>query len=106
MSLTLYFHPLSSFCQKVLTALYENDTPFERHLVDFSNEAARVELQKIWPIGKIPVLRDNARERTIPESSIIIEYRAQSLATGCARRDNTTRTAWSKQRRYCVPRTA
>jgi glutathione S-transferase len=77
MSLELYFHPLSSFCQKVLVALYENDTPFEGHLVDFSNETSRAELQKIWPIGKIPVLRDHARERTIPESSIIIEYLAQ-----------------------------
>lgn len=38
MSLTLYFHPLSSFCQKVLVALYENDTPFAPHTVDFSNE--------------------------------------------------------------------
>ena len=28
MSLKLYFHPLSSFCWKVLIALYENDTPF------------------------------------------------------------------------------
>jgi glutathione S-transferase len=27
MSLKLYFHPLSSFCQKALVALYENDTP-------------------------------------------------------------------------------
>jgi glutathione S-transferase len=29
MPLKLYFHPLSSFCQKVLIALYENGTPFE-----------------------------------------------------------------------------
>jgi glutathione S-transferase len=29
MTLRLYFHPLSSFSQKVLIALYENDTPFE-----------------------------------------------------------------------------
>ena len=28
MSLTLYYHPLSSFCWKALIALYENDTPF------------------------------------------------------------------------------
>ena len=28
MSLTLYFHPLASYCHKVLIALYENDTPF------------------------------------------------------------------------------
>ena len=31
----------------------------------------------MWPIGKMPVLRDDARDRTIPESSIIIEYLAQ-----------------------------
>src|SRR5262249_8398229 len=29
------------------------------------------------PAGKIPVLRDDGRERTVPESSIIIEYLAQ-----------------------------
>jgi glutathione S-transferase len=75
--LTLYFHPLSSFCQKVLVALYENDTPFEPHIVDFANEASSAEFKRIWPIGKIPVLRDEARDRTIPESSIIIEYLAQ-----------------------------
>jgi glutathione S-transferase len=76
MSLTLYFHPLSSFCQKVLIALYENDTPFEPHIVDLMNEAERAQFTRIWPIGKFPVLRDDARNRTIPESSIIIEYLA------------------------------
>ena len=29
MTLKLYAHPFSSYCQKVLIALYENDTPFE-----------------------------------------------------------------------------
>lgn len=77
MSLKLYFHPLSSFCQKVLVALYENDTPFEPHIVDLGNETSRAQLTKIWPIGKFPVLRDDAADRTIPESSIIIEYLAQ-----------------------------
>jgi glutathione S-transferase len=77
MSLKLYFHPLSSFCQKALIALYENDTPFEPHIVDLLDEASRAELTKIWPIGKFPVLRDDARDRTVPESSIIIEYLAQ-----------------------------
>jgi glutathione S-transferase len=76
MSLTLYFHPLSSFCQKVLIALYENDTPFEPHIVDLMNEAERAQFTRIWPIGKFPVLRDDARNRMIPESSIIIEYLA------------------------------
>ena len=58
MTLKLYFHPLSSFCQKVLIALYENATPFEPHLVDFGNEASRAAFLQIWPIGKFPVLRD------------------------------------------------
>ena len=75
MSLTLYFHPLSSFCHKVLIALYENDTKFEPRSVDLFNEIA--EYKKIWPLGKIPVLRDEAKDRTIPETSIIIEYLAQ-----------------------------
>lgn len=74
MSLKLYFHPLSSFCMKVLTALYENDTQFEAEIVDLMSEAAFAEYRKIWPIGKIPVLRDEAADRLIPETSIIIEY--------------------------------
>jgi glutathione S-transferase len=73
-SLTLYFHPLSSFCWKVLIALYENDTPFVPQMVDLGNAAERAALLKLWPIGKFPVLRDDAGDRTIPESSIIIEY--------------------------------
>jgi glutathione S-transferase len=77
MSLTLYFHPLSSFCQKVLVALYENDTPFEPRIIDLGNEQSRAELTRIWPIGRFPVLRDEAADRTIPETSIIIEYLAQ-----------------------------
>jgi glutathione S-transferase len=74
MSLTLHFHPLSSFCWKVLVALYENDTPFTPHMVNLGNAAERAALLKLWPIGKFPVLQDDATDRTIPESSIIIEY--------------------------------
>jgi glutathione S-transferase len=74
MPLTLYFHPLSSFCQKALIALYENDTPFEPHMVDLGDEASRAAFLKVWPIGKFPVLRDERRGRTVPESSVIIEY--------------------------------
>jgi len=77
MSLKLYFHPLSSFCHKVLIALYENDTPFEPILVDLGNETSRSEFKKVWPIGKFPVLRDDARDRTVPESTTIVEYLAQ-----------------------------
>jgi glutathione S-transferase len=74
MSLTLYFHPLASYCQKVLIALYENDTPFTPQIVDLGNQLERAALLKLWPIGKFPVLRDEARDQIIPESSIIIEY--------------------------------
>jgi glutathione S-transferase len=74
MSLTLYFHPLSSFCMKVLVALYENGTPFTPQIVDLSDQTAADNLRKMWPIGKFPVLRDDAKDRTIPETSIIIEY--------------------------------
>ena len=74
MSLTLHFHPLASFCWKALIALYENDTPFAAKLVDLGNETERAALLKLWPIGKFPVLRDEAKDQTIPESSIIIEY--------------------------------
>ena len=74
MSLTLYFHPLASYCWKALIALYENDTPFTPNKVDLGNPAERAALLKLWPIGKFPVLGDDARGQTVPESSVIIEY--------------------------------
>src|SRR5215471_1637384 len=77
MALTLYFHPLSSFCHKALIALYENGTPFTPQTVNLFDEASAKAFKKIWPIGRFPVLRDEARDRTVPESSIIIEYLAQ-----------------------------
>ncbi|MEO7329625.1 MAG: glutathione S-transferase family protein [Minicystis sp.] len=80
MSLMLHYHPLSSFCQKVLIGLYELELPFEKHLVDLGNEAARAAFLKLWPMGKFPVLRDDARRQTLPESTIILEY----LDTRCA----------------------
>ena len=74
MSLTLHFHPLASYCHKVLIALYENDVSFTPNRVDLSNETERAALLKLWPIGKFPVLRDDARSQTVPESTVIIEY--------------------------------
>src|SRR4030081_3761999 len=74
MSLTLHFHPLASYCHKALIALYENDTPFTPNMVDLSNESERAALLKLWPIGKFPLLRDGARNQTVPESTVIIEY--------------------------------
>jgi glutathione S-transferase len=74
MSLTLYYHPLSSFCHKVLIALYENAVEFEKRIIDLANDADRAELQALWPLGKFPVIRDHARQRNVAETTIIIEY--------------------------------
>jgi glutathione S-transferase len=74
MSLVLHYHPLASFCWKALIALYENEIPFEGRIVDLFDEASRAELDRIWPVGKFPVLSDGATGLDIPESSIIIEY--------------------------------
>jgi glutathione S-transferase len=74
MPLTLYYHPLASFCHKVLVALYENNIAFEARLIDLGAEKDRAELGALWPFCKFPVLRDHERQRTVPESSIIIEY--------------------------------
>ena len=72
MSLRLYAHPFSSYCQKALIALYENDTPFEyRNLED---KAANKELTTLWPLKRFPVLVDDGR--TLMEASIIIEHLA------------------------------
>ncbi len=44
MSLTLYYHPLASFCHKVLIALYENQTTFEGQIVDLADERSAAEM--------------------------------------------------------------
>lgn len=66
----LYAHPFSSYCQKVLVALYENDTPFEYVLLE--GEAPRAELASLWPIARFPVLVE--ADRVVFESTAIIEY--------------------------------
>lgn len=77
MALHLHFHPLASFCHKVLIALYENDTAFTPHIVDLGDPASRAAFEALWPMAKMPVLHDDARGETVPESTIIIEYLAQ-----------------------------
>jgi glutathione S-transferase len=74
MTLTLHYHPFSSFCQKVLVALYEREVPFERMVVDLGDAGQKAALERLWPMGKFPVLRDEARGVTVPESSLIAEY--------------------------------
>jgi len=74
MGLTLYYHPLASYCHKVLIALYENDIPFEARIIDLGDAQDRSALQALWPFCKFPVIHDHERERDVPETTIIIEY--------------------------------
>lgn len=74
MTLILWSHPFSSFCQKVLIALYETALPFEARLVDFGSEASAAAFRALWPLAKMPVLVDEERGLTLPESTIIIEH--------------------------------
>jgi glutathione S-transferase len=76
MSLTLFFHPLSSYCHKVLIALYETGTAFETVQVNLAEPASRDAFKALWPVGKFPVLRDEATGRVMPESTSIIEWLA------------------------------
>lgn len=72
MPLALYGHPFSSYTQKVLIALYENDLPFEfRSLGPDTPEHAAAWLAR-WPLRKFPLLVDG--DRNVAETSIIIEY--------------------------------
>lgn len=72
MSLQLYAHPFSSYCQKVLIALYENDTPFEWRLLEEAAPQVMAELAELWPLKRFPVLLDG--DQVLAESSIIIEH--------------------------------
>ena len=66
----LYAHPFSSYCQKVLVALYENGTPFEYRMLEAPG--AMEELTALWPMKRFPVLLDG--DRIVFEASCIIEH--------------------------------
>ena len=70
MPLTLYAHPFSSYCQKVLVALHENELPFTYRMLE--EPGAMDELKQRWPFGRFPLLVDDGR--TVVESTIIIEH--------------------------------
>src|ERR1700761_1816531 len=76
MSLTLYFHPLSSYCHKALVALYENGVSFEKHVVKLMDPDEAAAFKKIWPCGQFPVLKDG--DTIIPESSTITQPPARN----------------------------
>ena len=68
----LFAHPFSSYCWKVLIALYENGTPFELRMLDPDHPENGAEWERRWPLKKMPVLVDG--ERTVIETDAIVEY--------------------------------
>lgn len=72
MALVLYGHPFSSYTQKVLVALYENDTPFEFRLIGAEAPRNVEEWLQRWPLRRFPLLVDDGRD--VVESSVIIEH--------------------------------
>jgi glutathione S-transferase len=72
MTLQLYAHPFSAYCQKVLVALYENDTAFKWRALSHEDPRPMAELAALWPLKRFPVLVDEGR--AVVEATIIIEY--------------------------------
>lgn len=70
MTLALYGHPFSSYTQKALIALYENDTAFQFRSLEHKQAAA--EWAALWPIKRFPLLLDD--DRRVMEASVIVEY--------------------------------
>lgn len=67
---SLYAHPFSSYSQKVLVALYENQIPFDyRNLEDAQ---ANAEFTALWPIRRFPILVDG--DRVVMEATCVIEH--------------------------------
>ncbi|QTC90045.1 glutathione S-transferase family protein [Brevundimonas goettingensis] len=72
MTLELFAHPFSSYCQKALIAFYENDIPFTYRMLE--DPGVGEEFAALWPIKRFPILRDG--ERVVLETSVVIEYLA------------------------------
>ena len=72
MTLQLFAHPFSSYCQKVLIALWADETPFEYRMLDEEHAENFAELKERWPIGKFPLLVDDGT--SIIETTPIIEH--------------------------------
>jgi glutathione S-transferase len=72
MSLKLYAHPFSSYCQKALIAFYENDIAFD--YLTLEEPANNETLAQLWPMKRFPTLADG--DRVIVEATSIIEHLA------------------------------
>jgi glutathione S-transferase len=74
MTLQLFAHPFSSYCQKALIALYENATPFTFRMLEPDHPENMAAFESLWPLKRFPLLVDDGRP--VMEASIIIEHLA------------------------------
>ena len=74
MTLSLYMHPFSSYCQKATIAFYENGLAFDIRFLGPEAPENFTDLQQAWPVGKFPMLDDDGVR--IFETTSIIEYLA------------------------------
>lgn len=72
MSLDFFGHPFSSYTQKVLIALWANETPFEYRMLDPAHPENGEELRRHSPFGQFPLLLDD--QEAVFESTPIIEH--------------------------------
>ncbi len=72
MTLALYGHPFSSYTQKALIALHENDTAFAFREIGPDHPDHVADWLARWPLARFPLLIDG--DRQVVESSIIIEH--------------------------------
>lgn len=79
MKLQLFAHPFSSYCQKVLIALWADGTQFEYRLLEADHPENMEELKRRWPFGLFPLLVDDGE--TVVETTPIIDH-LQALHPG------------------------
>ena len=72
MSLQFFGHPFSSYTQKVLIALWADETPFEYRLLEQDYPENFEELKRHSPFALFPLLLDDGRP--VIETSCIIEH--------------------------------
>jgi len=72
LALQLFFHPFSSYSQKALIALHENDIAFTPRVLSPEDPATGAEFAARSPMRKFPILVDG--DRTILEATSVIEY--------------------------------
>jgi len=77
MTMKFYFHPLSSYCWKVLIALYEKNAAFEPVMVNLGDTAEAAAFTKLSPMRKMPSIVQS--EDIANESSIQIEWLDQNV---------------------------